>query len=417
MPRLLKTTLSLISVSAAATMGAAACGDDTTTSEATTSASSTSTTTGGLGGTGGIAVTTSTGGTGGGTGGTGGTGGMPPMVCEGPDTGTDLCDGETIVLALGDELSLCGTVDTNDDYQGFSCGPDSGSGEKVYNITVQAEGSLRVQVRRDEGSELIPSMFLREQGACEDASSAADGSCFAFFSTHEEFADDWDPAFIPGFHLFIDGQLDENGIPTTGDYQLDISLQPAACGDGVWNRFTTTEECDDGNTNDGDGCSSACIVETTNLFDDCPGDPFVWTGQQVVRSGSTVGNQNDYMPSPVGTCSNVTMSGRERVYQFAASQSGMATVSVGFGTDCSSNVCDVEGNFSPGCWDYVLWATGPDTSSCGNAASQLACSDANAVGPESISFPVTAGIDYNVYVDGFDDDQFGPFNLCVDVTP
>ncbi|MEM9874475.1 MAG: hypothetical protein AAF928_06250 [Myxococcota bacterium] len=36
MPRLLKTTLSLISVSAAATMGAAACGDDTTTSEATT---------------------------------------------------------------------------------------------------------------------------------------------------------------------------------------------------------------------------------------------------------------------------------------------------------------------------------------------------------------------------------------------
>ena len=38
------------------------------------------------------------------------------------------------------------------------------------------------------------------------------------------------------------------------------TCQPPICGDGV---IEVDEECDDGNTMDGDGCSSACIVEVT----------------------------------------------------------------------------------------------------------------------------------------------------------
>ncbi|KNC47314.1 uncharacterized protein AMSG_11783 [Thecamonas trahens ATCC 50062] len=40
---------------------------------------------------------------------------------------------------------------------------------------------------------------------------------------------------------------------------LILSTSPASCGDGEW--FSDSEACDDGNTSDGDGCSSTCSLE------------------------------------------------------------------------------------------------------------------------------------------------------------
>jgi cysteine-rich repeat protein len=45
---------------------------------------------------------------------------------------------------------------------------------------------------------------------------------------------------------------------------------PAACGDGI---ATLREECDDGNTTDGDGCSATCTLESTSAV--CAGVPTV----------------------------------------------------------------------------------------------------------------------------------------------
>lgn len=42
--------------------------------------------------------------------------------------------------------------------------------------------------------------------------------------------------------------------------QADPAVCVEICGDGI--RVTSTIACDDGNTNDGDGCSSSCTVET-----------------------------------------------------------------------------------------------------------------------------------------------------------
>ena len=42
------------------------------------------------------------------------------------------------------------------------------------------------------------------------------------------------------------------------DEDCDGIAQPAVCGDGV---VDVTEECDDGNTDPGDGCSSTCLIE------------------------------------------------------------------------------------------------------------------------------------------------------------
>ena len=41
-------------------------------------------------------------------------------------------------------------------------------------------------------------------------------------------------------------------------YGLEITQQAVVCGDGIQ---TASEQCDDGNSDDGDGCSAACVVE------------------------------------------------------------------------------------------------------------------------------------------------------------
>jgi len=77
--------------------------------------------------------------------------------------------------------------------------------------------------------------------------------------------------------FFVDGQLYEPGqtAEVGQSFQLwtanlntenislpppdaIISIVPCVCGDGV---KTTSEECDDGNLQDGDGCSSICMIE------------------------------------------------------------------------------------------------------------------------------------------------------------
>ena len=57
-----------------------------------------------------------------------------------------------------------------------------------------------------------------------------------------------------GYARDTDGNLDDTS-------QCDIgAVEFGTCGDGGVN--TTSEECDDGNTDDGDGCSASCQVES-----------------------------------------------------------------------------------------------------------------------------------------------------------
>jgi len=383
------------------------CGDDTTTTQATSSSS----------GVGGMATTSSTTTGTGGVGGVGGAGGSPVMACMGPKTGTDTCDGEAITLTQGTNLTLCGeiTEDNNDDYQDPFCPAASASGENVYDVTVSDPGTFRIRVSRDVDSTLNPTTYFRLPGSCNDASDAVSGGCYDVFDDFEEICDDWDPGFLSGFHLFVDGGLDANNMPTTGEYVLEMSLEAAACGDGVLN-YSTNEECDDGNTQPNDGCSPTCAVETNTLFDLCPGEPLFPDGETVYQgTANTTGNLDDYMWAPAGTCQGVEMGGHDRVYRVTPTLTGTLTATVGLGPDCQTPVCKSEGSCSPGCWDYVLWAT--DANDCGNPLNQIACSDAVSAGPETISFPVTAQTDYNIFVDGYDAFEFGTYNLCIDIVP
>ena len=68
------------------------------------------------------------------------------------------------------------------------------------------------------------------------------------------------PTLVPGNTYFIrvrgQGGISANYV---NSYRLNVSVGSPRCGDGSLD----SEQCDDGNTTDGDGCSSTCTIEPT----------------------------------------------------------------------------------------------------------------------------------------------------------
>ncbi|OCK79323.1 hypothetical protein K432DRAFT_426610 [Lepidopterella palustris CBS 459.81] len=96
-----------------------------------------------------------------------------------------------------------------------------------------------------------------------DDASLSDWSC----SVHEAFAS-YPSVGINGFQALAiaDGVLGI-GSQTFGDgtmglpYIISRGATPVKCGDGIWDK-SLGEECDDGNTTPGDGCSASCKCES-----------------------------------------------------------------------------------------------------------------------------------------------------------
>jgi cysteine-rich repeat protein len=405
---------------AASALVAAACSDENTT--ATTSTTGTPN-----GGGGSAGATTST--TGGGMPGGGGVGGMPvggggtggvPI----PDTGTDECPGDPYVLsAPGTSFYLAGdsTMATNNVTSSF-CATPTEAPELVYAFTINAPGSLKMQVREaTPGDPWNPTMFLRF-GGCEDP--AFDYGCFEFFEGHEEFAVHFGqdfPFFTDTFpavlYVFIDGDAANIG----SEYTLKVEYNEPTCGDGITNAFDTAvpEECDDGNNTPNDGCSPTCTFETITVFDACEGEPVILLpNQPQALQGSTTPYDDDYTAAPGGGCLAPQPGGKDRLYKIVPSVDGSVTASVGYATDGVTDVCEKDGFIDPSCWDRTLWVVGPNT--CANGP-QIACSEVGLTAPEQITFPVSGGSNYFIVVDGYSNNPFpltyGPYVLNIELTP
>jgi cysteine-rich repeat protein len=82
---------------------------------------------------------------------------------------------------------------------------------------------------------------------------------------------------------------------TIAAYTLVLTLSPIVCGDGVI--IAGSEVCDDGNTNDDDGCSSACVVEQGFICSGAPSACALACGNGVLGDGAGEqcddGNTND----------------------------------------------------------------------------------------------------------------------------
>ncbi|WP_437925253.1 DUF4215 domain-containing protein [Sorangium sp. So ce291] len=166
-----------------------------------------------------------------------------------------------------------------------------------------------------------------------------------------------------------------------GPYTLNVSFTPIVCGDGT---VGSTEECDDGNTASGDGCSALCVHETDVLCEDAT--------ELVI--GENTGNTATGASVFEGSC--LGWDAPETIHRFTPPSDGTLTLTLSAETDLGIYVRE----------------------SCADFGSELACVDAGGRGDdEALVIDVTGGEPLFVIVDTYLPINRGPYTLTVAFTP
>jgi len=92
-----------------------------------------------------------------------------------------------------------------------------------------------------------------------------------------------------------------SGAPKqSGRFTMNVKLVPAGCGDTFVN---APEVCDDGNTASGDGCSSACALESLAGIAACPGHTVALSGAGTdVRKATVTVDTTPLSSNTAGAC-------------------------------------------------------------------------------------------------------------------
>lgn len=171
--------------------------------------------------------------------------------CQDDDCATICADPCGYPQVLADPASAVGDTTAHANTLDVACADPAGSGpEVVYEVTAQATGVLDVELFS------ILNLALSVRTQCDVPGSALgcanrviDGSGGEFLSVPVQQND---TVFI-----IVDGGDDGE----YGAYSLNVGSRVPDCGDGTIDR--PGEWCDDGENNDGDGCSATCQVEST----------------------------------------------------------------------------------------------------------------------------------------------------------
>lgn len=164
---------------------------------------------------------------------------------------------------------------------------------------------------------------------------------------------------------------------------------PPKCGDGVVQK---DEDCDDGNTNDNDGCNGACRLSgsTPATSRSCPGlEVHVWGTRKATYTGWTTGSTNTGSASPPCSEGGKQVTGEtsaDRVFHVFAHAAGTMTVATRGTT-----------------FDHFIYVTNEckDRGKGEGASSMLACANATSTNEgETLVLPVEADQDVTVFVDG-----------------
>ena len=168
-------------------------------------------------------------------------------------------------------------------------------------------------------------------------------------------------------------------------YKIVPDTDTTECGNGI---LETGEQCDDGNTTDGDGCSAICEIETGEN-DQCAGATDVCAG---IFTGDTSTATNDGSAS----CASSSTT-NDRWYRYSPALSGNATFSLCTGTSYDA-------------------AISVHTECTGTSANELACDDdgcGTVGGPATVTISVTAGESYLIRVSGYNGNS-GTYTLQID---
>ncbi|MEJ7734715.1 MAG: hypothetical protein WKG00_36665 [Polyangiaceae bacterium] len=349
-------------------------------------------------------------GTGASGGGGAGSGGAP--VVE----GTDTCPGASVTLAPGEAVKGGGTTTgAIDDYTTFCGDTQAGmdAGDVVFQVTTSAPGTFRA-VLDDVGA--FDGVVSIRRDTCE--ARAPNDECVNLGTDGEDYTTD---LAAGTYWVVVDG-----ANATAGDFTLDMSLAAAVCGDGVVNE-STGEECDPVTSDDTcfpPGDPEECTFQPPPVasLQTCPGYEVAIAGDQSLVLGPF--NNGTYNDDQVGSCAG-DVGGRDNVFQFAPSESGLMTVVLGNDAANGQPWCDTCGNDActdgDGCWAFTLYAR--EGACDGGSAVELDCAfDPTFVEKTAtVEFPVTGGSTYWVIVDSTYDGPFtaGPYYLeaSLDTTP
>ncbi len=123
----------------------------------------------------------------------------------------------------------------------------SGTGEEpelVYAVTATRTGTLRASIFSSEEK------LVSVRRGCDDPSTEFNCTRLSVVDVPVEAGET--------YFVVVEGGVTD----TLGEFDLTFSSWEVACGNA---ERENAEECDDGNTRDGDGCSSNCTVEATEV--------------------------------------------------------------------------------------------------------------------------------------------------------
>ncbi|HJL15422.1 MAG TPA: DUF4215 domain-containing protein [Sandaracinaceae bacterium LLY-WYZ-13_1] len=149
------------------------------------------------------------------------------------------------------------------DYTGCTTSTDYAGNEQVFVFRNAGRAEVAIESTRGASSGDYDLFVLDGgdgSGACDSGLSCIDGSRGIDATENVEFVAEAGQLYYVVFDIYSD-------TSATSTVDLDVSCTPIVCGDGT---IAGGEECDDGGTSPGDGCSDTCTVEPDYV---CTGEP------------------------------------------------------------------------------------------------------------------------------------------------
>lgn len=265
----------------------------------------------------------------------------------------------------------------------------------VYQLTSDIDGYLKATVT---GTQANLFASLRSSCVVGQATAPIAGAC-SKASTGNGPKTFYAPVSKETpYYLVVDG----NVAASEGPFVLDLELAPSVCGNSV---VEGGETCDDGATDDGDGCSATCQLEADKARDECAtAPPLTFTANPNGTYTSTVVSGTTGLKHTAGSTTTHTLSpcssnGPDAYFAVTPPISGVMTATLTSATFLSS--------------------IGARTA-CPTAGTQLACNAAAGDGGQEITFPVAGGTTYYLIVDGQNVSgrpNYGRFTMDVTVVP
>jgi cysteine-rich repeat protein len=236
-----------------------------------------------------------------------------------PDSGNadggpsdSLCPGVITVLNCASGTVLGDTAGRPNSYQDYTCGGPVGiyaGSDSVYVFQNPTAAEVTIVANRGRSGGDYDLMVLDGSGACDRTNTCVTASRGVTETETVRFGAAAGQRFYVAYDIY-------NNPSDTTDFSLQITCIPVVCGDGI---LAATEECDDGNMVDGDGCSSSCRVETIPI--PAPGSSVVFNGQ--LRSSDPTWGR------PFAGCTSRTGSGMHyRTYTLRNAGPAARTVTV-----------------------------------------------------------------------------------------